>query len=191
MNDLPKRKPLRLSGYDYSKPGYYFVTVCTAVRGENILAEIYSTPVVGAIINRPSPCILQMSTQPSPVIALTPYGTIVEQSIHNISHHYSHITVDSYAIMPDHVHMLLAVEDPGMAGTLEVAGDGRQIAAPTPIAAKLPTVIQQFKRAVSKTAGYSVWQKGYYDHIIRNEEDLQSTRQYIQNNPLKWLLDRE
>ena len=66
--------------------------------------------------------------------------------------------------------------------------DGRQIAAPT---ANLSTVIQQFKRAVSRELSCSIWQKGYYDHIIRSDEDLQNARRYIQNNPLKWLLDRE
>lgn len=192
-HNIPRRKPIRLTPYDYGSAGYYFVTICTRERGADILASI--TPsndiTVGAAICRPSPDNLRTPVQPSPVIALTPYGNIVEQSIHNISLRYPYITVDSYVIMPDHVHMLLAVEGSGVVGSPEVAEDGRQIAAPTAvIAAKIPTVIQQFKRAVSMTVGNSIWQKGYYDHIIRCDEDLQNIRQYILNNPLQWLLNQ-
>ena len=64
---------------------------------------------------------------------------------------------------------------------------GRQIAAPTP----LSNVIQQMKRITSKQAGISLWQKGFYDHVIRNDEDLANVRQYIRNNPLKWIQDKD
>ena len=64
---------------------------------------------------------------------------------------------------------------------------GRQIAAPTP----LSNVIQQMKRITSKQAGISLWQKGFYDHVIRNDEDLANVRQYIRNNPLKWIQDTD
>ena len=64
---------------------------------------------------------------------------------------------------------------------------GRQIAAPTP----LSNVIQQMKRITSKQAGISLWQKGFYDHVIRNDEDLATVRQYIRNNPLKWIQDKD
>lgn len=134
---------------------------------------------VGAIMNRPSPGVFRISGQPSPEITLTPWGIAVEGAIHEIPVHYPRVAVDLYVIMPDHVHMILGPE---------AAEDGRQVAAPT---AKLSTVIQQFKRAVSRAVGEPIWQKGYYDHVIRNDEDLQNTRQYIQGNPLKWILDRE
>ena len=55
----------------------------------------------------------------------------------------------------------------------------------------LSKVIQQFKRVVSKTAGFSIWQRSYYDHIVRNREDLENIRQYIQTNPQKWILSKE
>lgn len=157
---LPKRKPLRLRSYDYRGNGYYFVTICTAVRHQNILSAI--TPAVGAISNRP------------PVQAtLTAWGAVVEQAIREIPNRYPGVMVDCHVIMPDHVHLLLTVWHTGP--------DGRQIAAPTP----LSTIIQQFKRAVSRAIGVSIWQKSYYDHIIRTPADLEETRRYIVNNPLK------
>lgn len=157
---LPKRKPLRLRSYDYSGNGYYFVTICTAVRHQNILSAI--TPAVGAITNRP------------PVqLTLTAWGTAVERAIMEIPNRYPGVTVDSYVIMPDHVHLILAVQQTGP--------DGRQIAAPTP----LSTIIQQFKRAASRAIGVSVWQKSYYDHVIRTPADLEETRRYLANNPLR------
>lgn len=156
----PKRKSLRLQSYDYSGNGYYFITVCTAVRHQNILSTVI--PAVGAITNRP------------PVqVRLTTWGTVVERAIMEIPDHYPGVTVDCYVIMPDHVHLILAVQQTGP--------DGRQIAAPT----HLSNIIQQFKRAVSRAVGVSIWQKSYYDHIIRTPTDLEKTRQYIANNPLK------
>ena len=151
MNDWAQRKPLRLRGYDYGRTGYYFVTVCTAVRGKT-----------------------------SPRGVLTPVGKITEQAISEIPSHYPNIKVDTYVVMPDHVHMILEIH---------ATGDGRLIAAPTGM--DLSKVIQQFKRVVSKTAGFSIWQRSYYDHIVRNREDLENIRQYIQTNPQKWILSKE
>ena len=61
---------------------------------------------------------------------------------------------------------------------------------PTGKTASLPQIINALKSMTSKRIGYSPWQEDYYDHIIRNDTDLQATREYIQNNPLKWILDR-
>ena len=164
MND-PQRKCLRLEAYDYSQPGYYFITVCTRERKQEVLCSI--EPTVGAIINRP------------PRISLTPLGRIVNETIRAIPDHYPGILVDQFIIMPDHVHLILSFQ--------HVGPDGRQIAAPTP----LPNVIQQMKRIASKQAGGPLWQKGFYDHVIRNDVDLANVRQYIRNNPLKWIEDKD
>ena len=164
--ELPRRREIRLKQYDYSRPGYYFVTVCTAARRQNVLCTV--SPAVGAIINRP----------PAEV-SLTPLGRLTRQAILEIPTRYSGILVDTYCIMPDHVHLILAVQNAGP--------DGRQIAAPTPIS----TVIQQLKRAVSRAAGQSVWQKSFYDHVIRNGTDLAEVRRYIENNPLSRILDKD
>ena len=163
--DNPHRKRLRLASYDYSRPGYYFITVCTRERKQEILCSI--EPAVGAIINRP------------PQIFLTPLGRIVDETIRAIPDHYPGISVDQFIIMPDHVHLILAVQNTGPSG--------RQIAAPTSIS----TAIQQLKRAASRAAGRSIWQRSFYDHVIRNDADLAETRQYIRGNPLKWIEDKD
>ena len=161
----PQRKRLRLPEYDYAQPGYYFITVCTRERKQEVLCSI--EPAVGAIINRP------------PRISLTPLGRIVNETIRAIPDHYPGILVDQFIIMPDHVHLILSFRN--------IGPDGRQIAAPTP----LSKIIQQMKRIASKQAGVPLWQKGFYDHVIRNDVDLANDRQYIRNNPLKWLQDKD
>ena len=163
--EYPYRKRLRLEFYDYSQPGYYFITICTKERHQEILCSIEHT--VGAIINRP------------PRISLTSLGRIVDETIRAIPDHYPGISVDQYVIMPDHVHLILSFR--------HIGPDGRQIAAPTP----LPNVIQQMKRIISKQVGVSLWQKGFYDHVIRNDEDLTNVRRYIRSNPLKWIQDKD
>ena len=164
MND-PQRKHLRLEYYDYSQPGSYFITICTRERKQEVLCSI--EPAVGAIINRP------------PRISLTPLGRIVDETIRAIPDHYPGILVDQFIIMPDHVHLILSFRN--------IGPDGRQIAAPTP----LSKIIQQMKRIASKQAGVPLWQKGFYDHVIRNDVDLANVRQYIRNNPLKWIEDKD
>ena len=164
MND-PQRKHLRLEYYDYSQPGSYFITICTRERKQEVLCSI--EPAVGAIINRP------------PRISMTPLGRIVDETIRAIPDHYPGISVDQFIIMPDHVHLILSFRN--------IGPDGRQIAAPTP----LSKIIQQMKRIASKQAGVPLWQKGFYDHVIRNDVDLANVRQYILNNPLKWIEDKD
>ena len=164
--ERPQRKRLRLESYDYSQPGSYFITICTRERNQEVLCSI--EPAVGAIINRP----------PAEV-SLTALGQLTRQAILDIPNRYPGISVDAYVIMPDHVHLILAVQNTGP--------DGRQIAAPTSIS----TVIQQLKRAVSRAAGQSLWQKSFYDHVIRNETDLAEVRRYIENNPLSRILDKD
>ena len=165
--DLPKRKQIRLQEYDYSQPGYYFVTICTAVRKQNILCAIDS--VGAAALGGP------------PHVALTPAGQAVRQLICNIDRVYSHVAVDIFVIMPDHVHLILALLTP--------EGGPPRAAAPTD---SIPQVINTLKGlAVKQTGIRSLWQRGYYEHVIRNDHDLAETRQYIQNNPLNWILGKE
>ena len=107
---------------------------------------------------------------------LTKYGKMVDEIILSIPAHYPSVSVDDYVIMPNHIHLLLQIHtDP----------DGRPMAAPT-----IQTVVNQMKGAASKWAGFSLWQKGFYDHIVRNDRDYQEILRYIQGNPAKWLEDK-
>ena len=101
---------------------------------------------------------------------LSEYGKIVENALNAIPVHYPTINVDEYVIMPDHVHMILIV----MSDDDE---SGQIISAPT-----IERVVGQMKRWVSKEAGFSVWQKSFFEHVIRNEDDYVNTVAYIRNN---------
>lgn len=109
-------------------------------------------------------------------IELSEYGKIVDDAIKKIPIHYSTMSIDKYVIMPNHIHLLLQIK---------CDRDGRAMLAPT-----ISTVIQQTKGYITKQIGFSVWQKLFYDHIIRGEKDYKEIWEYIDNNPLKWELDR-
>ena len=115
-------------------------------------------------------------TDCSPVdVPLTKLGIYVQQAVCEIPKRYPAITVDHAVIMPNHIHLLLQIH---------TDVDGRPMAAPT-----ISTVINQIKGTVSKKAGFSVWQKGFYDHVIRGETDYEEIWNYIERNPGKWLED--
>ena len=118
---------------------------------------------IGTVIDRPEN------------VPLTNLGIIARQSVMNIPKHYPTISVDRFVVMPNHVHLLLQIH---------TNTDGRPMAAPT-----ISTVINQFKGIVSKKAGFSVWQKGFHDHVIRNEKDYLEIWNYIDGNPSKWAED--
>ena len=158
MNNLPKRKPIRIADYDYSTPGAYFITVCTANR-EKIFWNS-----VGADIIRPQNVQLSIA------------GKIAEQGVIQIAEHYKNVVVDKYCIMPDHIHMILRIESDT---------SGRMVSAPT-----VSTVVGSMKRWVSKQIGRPIWQKSFYDHGIRNQQDYNEIWQYIENNPLKYALKK-
>ena len=155
--DLPKRKPNRLPDFDYNTPGAYFITICT--KGHRCLFW----NIVGASIARP-----QMSQ-------LSAWGKVVDKAIREMPAHYPAISVDHYAVMPNHIHLLLQIQ---------TDSNGRPMVAPT-----ISTVVQQFKGVVTKQIGQSVWQKLFYDHVIRNQQDYDEIWKYIDNNPAKWKED--
>lgn len=156
MSDFPQRKPNRLKGYDYSADGSYFITICTNKHncilwnnaGENI-ANLRD-------------------------IQLSHYGKIVCETILSIEEHYPSVKVDNWAIMPNHIHLIITVDTFG----------GQAMPAPT-----VSTVIAQMKGAASKKAGISMWQKLFHDHIIRDEKEYRLIWNYIDNNPAEWTKD--
>ena len=108
-------------------------------------------------------------------IPLTSYGKIVQQVISDIPKHYPVVSVDNFIIMPNHIHLLLRIQ---------TDDNGRPLAAPT-----ISTVINQAKGIISKRIGFSVWQKGFHDHVIRGEADYREIWNYIEGNPLRWAED--
>lgn len=109
-------------------------------------------------------------------IQLSTVGKITEQGILQINNHYENVTVDKYVIMPDHIHFILHIKS---------NKNGRMISATT-----VSTVVGSMKRWVSKQTGKPIWQKSFYEHTIRNQTDYNDIYEYIENNPLKYMLDR-
>ena len=160
---------MRSEYINYSDAGAYFVTICTKDKepmfwdmekfNPEALADDFNESV-GAIINRPH-ALCPMSS----------CGALVETYINDISNHYNNLVVDKYVIMPDHIHMILIILPDE---------NGRLLIAPT-----ISRVIKQLKSVVTKQIGSPVWQKSYYDHVIRDRKDYDEICKYIHNNPLK------
>jgi REP element-mobilizing transposase RayT len=196
MNNCPTRKPNRLRHYDYSRNGAYFVTVCVK-DGRELLGRI-----VGDDGNRPvytESGIAVGDDGNRPVyIELSKYGKIVETEIKNIPLIRKEIRIDHYVIMPNHVHMIACItRDEGNRpaytepGGIAVGDDGnrpenQRADCHPPLRKSIPNMVQGFKGAVTRRIGFSIWQRSYNDHIIRNEEDYNRVAEYIGNNPRTW-----
>ncbi len=101
---------------------------------------------------------------------LSEIGRIVDNSIRNIEAIYTGVKIDYYVIMPNHIHLILNID--------------------RAVLFSVSKIIQQTKSWVTKKVGFSIWQKSFHDHVIRNEQDYHEIVNYIQINPLKWENDR-
>ena len=188
MEKYINRKKLRLENYDYNSYGAYFLTICTEGK-RHILGRIVGGDAYIA-----------------PHIELSEYGLIVEKYIKNIK------GIDVYAIMPNHIHMIVRIgmdSDGMMRASSWLAGESSapasahgRCAAHTSTADRhgtmrassptrgIPQLIRSFKTMVTKECGKSIFQRSYYDHIIRNEKDYLEKRRYIEENAVKWEEDK-
>lgn len=158
--DRPKRKANHLKDYDYSQPGCYFITICTKDRKHLFWDGETDLCSVGAACGRPP---------------LSKLGRCVENEIEVLSTTYPMVGVDKFVVMPNHVHIMVNIFAPE---------DRRPQAVPT-----IARVVNQFKGAVTKTAGRHIWQKGYHDHVIWNDADYLRIWDYIDTNLAKWRED--
>lgn len=159
--DLPKRKQIRLPEYDYSGPGAYSVTICTEDR-RCILSEIRRGDPRG----RPS-------------LILSEYGKIVEQSMKQAESLYA-VRLEPYVIMPNHIHFICTIEET------------RTTARVAPTLGRIVGALKSLSANQCRKKGMTgkLWQRSYYEHIIRNEQDYREIWAYIENNPAKWAEDR-
>jgi putative transposase len=165
----PQRKTIRLKDYDYSIPGAYFVTICT-YKNQFLFAETKDG-----------------------VLKLNNVGEMIEGYWINLANKFPAVEMDEYIIMPDHLHGLIFIVG---ADPCVCPDSGAHTGAP------LQKIIQWFKtmttnayiRGVKKKKWRpftdKLWQRGYYEHIVRNAHDLNDTRHYIKNNPARWALKR-
>ncbi len=174
MNDikLPERKIIRKCGFDYGPNGAYFITICTQNR-RNVLSTVGD----GA----------PTSHEDNYEIHLTPYGRIVEKYLLS-SENIKNVKVDKYVIMPNHIHVIFFISNDD-SNTAPSQERFRDVEAPSPTNMKIPQVISAFKRLCNKEIGENIFQRAYYDRIIRDNDDYVRCKNYIINNPRDWRLD--
>jgi putative transposase len=153
--DHHRRQSIRLNGYDYSKSGAYFITICTYER-EYLFGDI----IDGAM-------------------ELNIFGDIARSHWQQLSHYHPNLITDESIVMPNHLHGIIIL-DSSIENTKSIS-----------------EIIRGFKTFSSKAInkirdvrGIPVWQRTYYDRIIRNELELDRVRQYIINNPRNWDTDK-
>jgi REP element-mobilizing transposase RayT len=177
------RRSVRLNGFDYRAEGAYFVTVVTHER----------KPLFGRVTGD--------------LMALNDFGDAVRDEWARIALLRPYVLLDEFVVMPDHVHGILWITDngafhgQGTARCAPTAGDGEEDATRRfgeMVPRSLPAIVRAFKSAASrrvnllgKTPGDPVWQRNYYERVIRNDRELHDIRRYIIDNPAKWAYDRE
>ena len=114
-----------------------------------------------------------------PRTELYSYGVVADKYIRQMDAYYDYLSVDTYAIMSNHIHLLIRIHDDGRSGT----------PAPTKGNAVVARFVSTFKRFCNKEYGDNIWQRGYYDHVIRDQRDYDDIYRYIENNPTQWELD--
>ena len=112
-----------------------------------------------------------------PALQLTETGEIVRRHIENINAFSEYATIDHYVIMPNHIHMIISIDG----GTTQAASPTKDL---------VPSIVRVMKSQVSKETGKSIWQRSYFDHVIRNETGYQIIWEYIETNPLRWREDK-
>jgi len=172
------RRSIRLKGYDYSQAGAYFVTVCTQGR-----VCLFGGVVEGEM-------------------RVNVAGRMVEKWWAELSNKFPNVETDEYNVMPNHFHGIVVIVGADLRVCPEPTGAHDEITG-AHTGAPLPEIVQWFKTMTTneyirgvKTSRWPLcpgrlWQRNYYEHIIRNEESLNRIREYIANNPLQWEVDRE
>lgn len=176
----PNRRSLRLREYDYRTTGVYFVTVCTKDR-LSLFGEIDRGNMV-----------------------FNEFGDIVAVCWFDLPHHFPNLQLDYFTVMPNHIHGLIEISDEFSKNPV-----GAQHAAPVPSVpahpvtrnvqpGSLAAIVRSFKSASSRqinllsgTPGSAIWQRNYYEHVVRDESELQRIREYIDNNAARWAEDEE
>ena len=164
--DLPKRKRIRLPDYDYSQNGAYFVTICT-----HQLQHLFPLSDVGA-----APC-----GRPSRATE------IAEVWMQKLSDKFPGVHLDKYVIMPNHVHLLISVQRDDLAGGH--MGPPLQESVDWYKTMTTNAYIRAVKSNDLPAFCERIWQRGYYEHVVRNEQDYLDIWQYIDQNPARWAED--
>ncbi|MEA2095216.1 MAG: transposase [Candidatus Cloacimonadota bacterium] len=157
MKKLKKRKKNRLQNYDYSNPGYYYITICI----KNFIEYF------GEISNEK--------------MKLNDLGKSADSKCHEIPDHYDNIEIEIYKVMPNHIHLIIILNETGKDSEKKRVG-------------YISTLIKSLKGIITKEIRKTFnipfeWQRSFYDHIIRNEKSLYRISSYIKHNELKWIYE--
>jgi REP-associated tyrosine transposase len=163
------RRSIRLQGFDYSQPGQYFVTIC-AMEQKCIFGKIENGVMQENIL-----------------------GKIVHICWLQVPDHFANVEPDVFVVMPNHFHAILKLRETARALN-EVTTEGFS----APVSLSVPTIVRTFKAAVTREARcilggsmQQVWQRNYYERIIRNNHEYEETFRYIIENPMRWDTDQE
>lgn len=163
-----KRRSIRLAHYDYSQCGAYFITLCVHDR-----ACLFGAIVEGSM-------------------NLNHLGELVVSEWQRTAHIRANVEIDQFSVMPNHLHGIVVITDFGR-GVSHTPSEKLRSPSQT-----LGAIVRGFKAATTKrinevrqTPGAAVWQRNYYEHVLRNDDELGRIQQYVINNPLQWALDRK
>ena len=168
-----RRKSMRLKGYDYATEGAYFLTICTHEKN----------CFFGSIVNSE--------------MVLSQAGQIAQSCWLEIPVHFPHVELDYFVIMPNHIHGIITIgaAEKSHIPKSEKLAENYGSSTPKGTSKAVGTIVRGFKIGVTKwfrlnSNVLNVWQRNYHDHIIRDERSLTGIREYIQNNPLQWDIDK-
>ena len=158
--EYPTRKLHRLKCWDYSQPGYYHVTICTRDK-RKLLCDIRQDGL-------------------APQVIPNKMGNLIMKHWNSIPQYYPNVKTDYFCVMPNHIHGILIIES-------ATASKGASLG--DIVRAFKSVTTREYNALVSPDQKNTLWQKSFYDEIIRNDQMLQAVRNYIYGNPSKWLED--
>lgn len=186
--DIHHRQSIRLRGYDYSQAGAYFVTICTHAR-ECLFGEIVDGEM-----------------------RMNMFGEMVQNAWADLPNHYPNLVLDRFVVMPNHIHGVIVLVGAGLkpahhddadidrSGLVGPGLNPRAGLKPAPTLDKrhgLPEIVREFKtfsaRRINEKrniAGVPIWQRNYYEHVIRDDADYNRIAEYIATNPQRWIEDK-
>ncbi len=176
--DIHHRKSIRLKNYDYSKEGLYFITICTQDK-ECLFGEIIDGKMI-----------------------LNIAGIMIEKIYNELANYFENIQINDYVIMPNHFHCIIEIVGVESISTQNDINNKNRVDIESTPTTTIPNIIQTFKRYTpleyikmvknNELPNFDkrIWQRNYYENIIRNDEIHQKIIEYIENNPLKWENDK-
>lgn len=162
--ELPKRKYPRLKNYDYSQPGYYYITVHVAPDG----------PCLSTVKRSHIPDLCQ--------VHLTPAGTVIKNQLFALESRYKTVSIDRYVIMPTHIHTIIRLND---------GPQTHESPTLTSVVGAFKSLATREWNGIMNTPGKKVFQSSFYETVLRNESAYVECCRYIDENPMKWLLYAE